>query len=108
MQGQRMKVLKRVVDSDMNRRLCVERSDCEWVQIEHAAYRSFSDKTNVCDVMVLKLKLAADVVDRVDKGDRVAFAAEWEGMAHVYATMKTVVAAAAAMMTKMDANQNCS
>lgn len=106
-----MKVLKRVVGLDMNRRPCVERSDCEWVRIEHAAYRCFSDETNVCDVVVLKLKRAVDVVDGVDKGDRGTLVAEWEGMAHGYATtMKTVAveAAAAEMMIKMDANQNCS
>lgn len=94
-----MKVLKRIVGLDMNRRLCVESSDYEWVQIEHAVYQSFSDKTNEYDVVALKLKQAVDMVDGVGR-KMAAAAAALEDMAHVYAT-------AAAMMTKMDANRNC-
>lgn len=89
-----MKALKRIVGLDMNRRLCVERSDCEWVQIEHAVYRSL---TSVCAAaVVLKLKQAVDMVDRV---------MAVEDMAHVYA--KIMTRTTAAMMTKMDANRYC-
>lgn len=103
-----MKVLKRMVGLDLNRKLCVERSDYEWLQIEHAVYRNDSDKTSVCDVVVSKLKQAVGIVDGVDRvmvASAAAAAAALEGMAHVYATK--MKATAVAVMTKMDANRNC-
>lgn len=90
----KMKVPKKYFDLDMNKRFSVERSDdySEWVQIEHAVFRNFCDKTIVCEESVLKLKLAVDMVE-VE-----VVVVAFEHMAHVYASTTTTI--------KMDVKRN--